>query len=195
VRLETLEEAIEVIRLLWQGGQRSHRGRHYTVDNAEIFSMPDELPPILISGFGPKAVSLAARIGDGYVNVAPDAELLKRYRDEGGKGPAHGGFKVCFAKSEEEGRRTAHRLWPNEGLPGELAQILPTPAHFEQASELVPEEMIGESMPCGPDPEPYLEQFRAFQDAGYDEVYVGQIGPDQEGFMRFFERELRPHLG
>jgi hypothetical protein len=121
--------------------------------------------------------------------------MLKQYRDGGGKGPAHGGFKVCFAETEEEGRRTAHRLWPNEGLPGELAQILPTPRHFEQASELVTEEMIGESMPCGPDPEPYLEQFKAFEEAGYDEVYVGQIGPDQDGFLRFFERELRPHLG
>jgi G6PDH family F420-dependent oxidoreductase len=54
VRLEMLEEAVEVIRLLWQGGQCSHRGRHYTVENAELFSLPDEPPPIHVSALGPR---------------------------------------------------------------------------------------------------------------------------------------------
>src|SRR3954453_9304576 len=87
VRLEMLEEAVEVIRLLWQGGDRSHHGRHYTVENARIYDLPDAPPPILISGFGPKAVDLAARIGDGFCTVAPDADSIKQYREGGGKGP------------------------------------------------------------------------------------------------------------
>src|SRR3954452_15120140 len=66
VRLEMLEEAVEVIRTLWQGGQQSHHGRHYTVENARIYDLPDQPPPILVSGFGPKAIKLAARIGDGF---------------------------------------------------------------------------------------------------------------------------------
>ena len=194
VRLEMLEEAVEVIRLLWQGGQQSHRGRHYTVDTATLFSLPEELPPILISGFGPKAVSLAARIGDGYVNVGPDAELLEQYRAEGGKGVAQGGMKVCWAESEEEAVRTVHERWPNEGLPGELPQVLPTVNHFEQASSLVTPEMAVEGTPCGPDPEQHVAQIRKFLDAGYDEVYVSQIGDDQEGFLSFYEREVLPQF-
>jgi coenzyme F420-dependent glucose-6-phosphate dehydrogenase len=47
VRAEMLEEAVGVIRLLWQGGLRSHRGRHYTVENARISTLPPEPPPIL----------------------------------------------------------------------------------------------------------------------------------------------------
>ncbi len=72
IRLEMLEEAVEVIRLLWQGGMQSHHGRHYCVENARVYDLPEQTPPILISGFGPKSTALAARIGDGYCTVGPD---------------------------------------------------------------------------------------------------------------------------
>lgn len=195
VRLEMLEEAVEVIRLLWEGGVKDYEGRHYVVENAQIYTLPDEPPPILISGFGPKAIQLAGKIGDGYVNVAPDKEMLDLFRSSGGGGkPAHGAFKVCYGDDEAECVRTAHRLWPNEALPGELPQVLPTPRHFEQATQLVTEEMISESLPCGPDPEPHREMLRQFADAGYDEVYVQQIGPNQKAFFDFYEKEILPEF-
>ena len=65
-RLEMLEEAVEVIRALWQGGVQHHRGRHYRVEHARVYDLPEPAPPIVLSGFGPKSVKLAARIGDGY---------------------------------------------------------------------------------------------------------------------------------
>jgi G6PDH family F420-dependent oxidoreductase len=182
-RLEMLEEAVEVIRTLWRGGVQDHRGRHYTVENARIYDLPDEPPPIYVSGFGPKAVRLAARIGDGYAITMPDAELIELYRSEGGTGPVQAGTKVCFGHDEAEAVRTAHRLWPNEALPGELAQVLPTPAHFEQAGELVTEEMIADSVPCGPDIDRHVEALQEFADAGVDELFVQQIGPDQDVFF------------
>jgi G6PDH family F420-dependent oxidoreductase len=195
VRLEMLEEAIEVIRLLWEGGTKDFGGRHYTVENARIYTLPDEPPPILVSGFGPKSIRLAGRVGDGYMNVAPDEEQLSLFRSSGGgEKPAHGAFKVCYGQDEAECVRTAHRTWPNEGLPGELAQVLPTPTHYEQAVELVTEEMIQESMPCGPDPEPHREMIRQYERAGYDEVYVQQIGTGHEEFFRLYEREILPEF-
>jgi G6PDH family F420-dependent oxidoreductase len=195
VRLEMLEESVEVMRLLFEGGTKDHEGRHYVVENARLYTLPDEPPPILISGFGPKAVRLAAEIGDGYVNVGPDAELLKLYRSSGGGDrPAHSAFKACYGEDEAECVRTAHRTWPNEGLPGELAQVLPTPRHFEQATQLVTEEMMAEAVPCGPDPEKYREMLRQFASAGYDEVYVQQIGPNQKEFFDFFGREILPEF-
>jgi G6PDH family F420-dependent oxidoreductase len=84
VRLEMLEEAVEVIRLLWEGGTKDYEGRHYAVENARLYTLPDESPPILVSGFGPKAARLAGEIGDGYINVGPDAELLELFRSSGG---------------------------------------------------------------------------------------------------------------
>jgi G6PDH family F420-dependent oxidoreductase len=182
-RLEMLEEAIEVMRLLWQGGVQSHRGRHYRVSHARVYDLPDEPPRGLVSGFGPSATKLAARVGDGYCTTSPDEELIGLYRSQGGSGPVHAGSKVCFGPDEQEAIRTVHRLWPNIGLPGELAQVLPTPAHFEQAAELVTEEMIGQAVPCGPDLDHHAQELQAFADAGVDELYVQQVGAGLDGFF------------
>lgn len=195
VRLEMLEEAVEIIRLLWEGGTKDYEGKHYVVENARLYTLPDETPPILVSGFGQKATRLAGKIGDGYMNVAPDAELLELFRSSGGgDGPAHGALKVCYGDDREGCVRTAYRTWPNEALPGELAQVLPTPAHFEQATQLVTEDVISESLPCGPDPEPHREMIRSFAEAGYDEVYIQQIGPDQKPFFDLYEKEILPEF-
>jgi len=192
VRLEMLEEAVEVIRKLHQGGVVNHRGRHYTVEGARIYTLPDEPVPIYVSGFGPKATDLAGRIGDGFVCVLPDADLVKRFRDAGGGSkPAQGGFKVCYADSDEEGLATAHRLWPNTLVPGELAQVLSQPRHFEQASSLVTKEMMAGTLPTGPDPEAYQETLQSYVDAGYDEVYVAQMGPRQDEFFDFWRTKVR----
>jgi G6PDH family F420-dependent oxidoreductase len=185
---------VEVIRLLWQGGTRSHRGEYYEVENARIYSLPDELPPILVSGFGPKAIELAARIGDGFVSTKPEREHTELYRRSGGQGPLIGGAKVCYGPDKEECIRTAHRLWPNSGLTGELAQILPTPAHFEQAAQLVTPEMVAESTPCGPDPEEHAKGIQQYVDAGFDEIYVQHIGPGHDAFVDFYAREILPRF-
>jgi G6PDH family F420-dependent oxidoreductase len=194
VRLEMLEEAVAVIRLLWEGGFKSHHGRHYTLEAARLYSLPDEPPPILVSGFGPKAIALAGRIGDGFVTVGPDRDAVQRYRDHGGTGPISGGLKVCWGEDRAQCVRTAHRLWPNEALPGELAQILPSPRHFEQAAKLVTEDMIASVLPCGPDPEEHAAAIQAYVDAGFDEIHVGQIGPDHDGFVDFYAREILPRF-
>ena len=194
VRLEMLEESIEVMRLLWQGGNQSHRGRHYTVENARLYTLPDEPPPVLVSGFGPKSIELAARVGDGYCATMPEQEFVEQYRDQGGTGPVQGGTKVCWGPDEAECRATVYRRWPNEALPGELAQILPTPRHFEQATELVTEEMIGESVPCGPDLDRHVAALQEYADAGFDELYVQQVGTHHEEFFDVFAREVLPRF-
>jgi G6PDH family F420-dependent oxidoreductase len=181
VRLEMLEEAVEVLRTLWRGGQQSHHGRHYTVENARVYDLPDEPVPVLVSGFGPKAIKLAARIGDGFCTTSPDAEAIGLYRSEGGTGPVHAGTKVCFRRDEDEARRTAHRLWPNEALPGELAQVLPTPSHFEQGCSLIKPEDL--SSPVGPDLDQHIASLREYAEAGVDELFVQQIGPGQDLFF------------
>jgi G6PDH family F420-dependent oxidoreductase len=195
IRLEMLEEAIEVMRKLWGGGQVSHDGEYYEVDNARLYSLPQEPPPVLMSAFGEASVKLAARVADGYVGVKPDRELLEHYQAEGGKGPKVGGLKVCWAADEATARKTAHELWRNEVLPGQLAQELPLPAHIEQATELVSEDMVAEAFPCGPDPERHVAAIRAYLDAGYDGVYLQQMGKDLPGFLRFYRDEVEPRLG
>jgi G6PDH family F420-dependent oxidoreductase len=183
-----------VIRKLWTGDTVTHRGEHYTVDAARIFSLPPEPPPVLVSGFGPAATDLAAKIGDGYINVQPAAELVKRYRDAGGKGTVAGGLKICWAPSADDAAKTAYRLWGFEAIGGQSAQDLPSWVEYEQLGEAASPEQIAESVPCGPDPERAAEAIKAYIDAGYDEVYVSQMGPDQEGGIRFLAEEVLPLL-
>lgn len=195
VRHEMLEEATGLIRRLWTGRSVTHRGRYYTVERARLFSCPATPPPILVSAFGPRSTALAARIGDGLVAVTPAQETLDGFRSGGGQGPAIGSVKVCWDPSEAQARKTAHHLWAVDLLPGQLNQDLPTPTHFAQATGLVTEEMVAGQIACGPDPERHAAAVRAYLEAGFDEVYVNQIGAEQAGFFRFWRHEVAPRLG
>jgi G6PDH family F420-dependent oxidoreductase len=195
LRQEMLEEAIEVMRLLWRGETITYRGAHYTVENACIYTLPDQLPPILMAASGPRAAEAAGRLGDGLITTAPEAELLQRFADGGGAGkPSYGQLSVCWAQDEATARHTAHEYWPTAAVRGELNQELPTPAHFEQAAKMVREEDVAQAIVCGPDPERHIAGVKEFVEAGFDHVYIHQIGPDQEGFFRFYERDVLPKL-
>ena len=119
-----LEEALKIIRRLFEGGLVNYRGRYYTVENARLYSLPDEPPPIIVSAFGHESTDLAARIGDGYVNTSPEAPLLERYREGGGKGPTVAAVKICWATDEGTARKLAFDRWKSSGLAGSLNQEL-----------------------------------------------------------------------
>jgi len=194
-RLEMLEEAIEVIRLLWEGGEKTYRGKHYTVDHARLYTLPDEPPPIVVAAGKPKAAELAGRLGDGLVNSSPDRDVVERFETGGGRGkPKYGMLHVCVAPSEEDGLKTAHRLWANTALPGELSRELARPAHFEDAVKAIRPEDLAESTPAGPGSAAHLDAVNEFAEAGYDRVWVHQIGPDQEAFFRLYEQDVLPAL-
>ncbi|HZA27880.1 MAG TPA: TIGR03557 family F420-dependent LLM class oxidoreductase [Actinomycetota bacterium] len=194
-RLEMLEEAIEIMRLLWQGGLQSFRGQHYTVDRARIYTLPEQPPPVVVAAKGDRAVELAGRVGDGLIGVGPDAELIRSFEKAGGEGkPRYGQVHVCWAESEAAARRTVREWWPNTALKGNLTVDLATPEDFERAVEAISEDEVAESVTCGPDPEQHLETIREYAEAGYDNVYVHQIGPDQDGFFRFYGTEILPKL-
>jgi G6PDH family F420-dependent oxidoreductase len=193
-RLALLEEAVEVMRQLWTGEQVSFEGDHYVVDRARLYTAPTGTIEVPVSGFGPKATELAARIGDGWVTTSPDEELLGAYREAGGTGPTMAGVKVCWGPDEDDAAKVAHRLWRSSGVPGELSQELPMPAHFDQASELVTVEDTKDRVACGPDPERHVAAIQPYLDAGFDELYISQMGEVDEGFFTFLRDELLPRL-
>jgi G6PDH family F420-dependent oxidoreductase len=191
-RLEMLEEAVELMRELWTGSVVTRSGRHYSVDTARIYTLPDAPPPVYVSAFGPKALDLAARIGDGFITTSPDAESVKTFKERTGGKPAQGGVKVAWADTEDEGVDHAHRLWSNAGLPGELAQVLPTPQHFEQASQLVTREATASSVVAGPEISKHVDQLQQYADAGFDEVYVANMGPNYLAMIEAYGRDVLP---
>ena len=188
-RLEMLEEAVQVIRLLWEGGYQTHRGKHYTVEHARIFDLPDEPIELAVAAMQPKAAELAGRIGDSFVNVTPDEELVAKFDAGGAKGRnKYGQVTGCFAKTEDEARKKVAEVWPNALVEGAASQELPYPEHFEQVAEAGDPADL--EMPLGPDPEPWIEQIKAFEQAGFTHVYLHQIGQDQDAFFEFAKREL-----
>jgi coenzyme F420-dependent glucose-6-phosphate dehydrogenase len=195
VRQEKLAEAIKVIRLLCQGGLKSHHGRHFVVENARLYSLPEQAPPVMVAAGGPKSAQLAALLGDGLIGTQPDGETIRQFRSEGGDGkPCYGEIHVCFDRDEKRAEEIAHEVWPTTGLPGALKTELPLPSHFEQASQLVTREMIAKETPCGPDPEKHIRAIRQYIEAGYDHVCIHQIGPNQEQALDFFAREVLPKI-
>ena len=195
IRQDQLAEAVEVIRGLWTGELFSHYGRYFTVEEARLYTLPSEAPPILVATGGERATELAGRIGDGMFGLVPDGDVVSAFDAAGGSGkPKLGQVHVCWATDEAEARATALRWWPNAAVPGTLSWELRLPSHFEAAAENVSEDDVAASVVCGPDPEAHVAAAREFLDAGYTHVYFHQVGPDQEGFLEFAERELLPRL-
>jgi G6PDH family F420-dependent oxidoreductase len=191
-RLEMLEEAIDVIRQLWDGGLTTYRGIHYRVENARIYTLPEQPPPIIVAATGPQAASLAASVGDGLCAPSPDKGVVSAYFEAGGDGPRYGKLTICWAEDEAEARRTAFRAWPQTVIPGQASQELPLPKHFEDVAKLATEEKVAESIVCGPDVDRHVEAIRAFAEAGFGHVAVHQVGPDQEGMIRFYRQQVLP---
>ncbi len=194
VRAEMLREAVELMRALWTGKNVDHPGEYFTVDDARLWTLPEQPPEIWMSGFGTKATTLAAEIADGYVGTSPDEELRSLFTERSGGKPTSAGLKVAYAPSADEGVDHAHRLWANAGLPGELAQVLPSPKHFEQASQLVTREATAESIVAGCAVGEHVNAVREYAAAGYDEVYVANIGPHYVEMIEFYGQQVLPGL-
>ena len=195
VRLAMLSEAIAIMRLLWTGETQSYWGRFFTLEDARLFTLPEHPPQVMVAASGPTMAAAAGQIGDGLITTKPDQETIASFAGNGGKGkPCIGKLTVCYAPSKQEAKRTVHRIWPNRGLVGELTVELRTVPHFEQAARLVTEKMATEEMPCGPDPEEHMAALRTYIEAGFDHIYIHQVGPAQEGFLRFYDREVLPNV-
>jgi G6PDH family F420-dependent oxidoreductase len=194
-RLEMLEEAIEVMRLLWQGDYQTHRGKHYTVENLRIFDLPDEPIDLAVAAMQPKAAELAGRVGDALINVAPKKEIVKQFDEGGGKGkPKYGQITVCYAGSKEQAEKTAFEIWPNALVEGSASQELPLPKDFEQLVEDREPGELEDKLVLGNDPEEYVAALAKYAEAGYTHTYIHQIGPEQEDFLKFAKSELLPRV-
>lgn len=195
VRIAMLKEAIEIMRALWEGDTVTFWGDYYVVEDARLFTLPEEAPPIMMAASGENSLAEAGRVADGLISLAPEDKAIERFEKAGGEGkPRYGQMTVCWAQSEEEGKETVARVWPNTGLSGDLTWELRTVTHFEQAVKMLTKEQITKDIICGPDAQAHIDGVRAYIEAGYDHVYIHQIGPQQEAFIRFYEQEVLPEV-
>jgi G6PDH family F420-dependent oxidoreductase len=194
VRHERLREALEIIRLLWQGGYRSYDGRHLKLEDARVFDLPAELPVIAVAASGPESARIAAELGDGLFAVEPDADLVGTWHGLGGHGPAYAEMPLAWAQDED--KAVAAVLEKNAfALTGwKVMAELPGPASFEAVTALVTPDQVREQFACGLDPKRHLQVARRFAGAGFDHLVAMNAGPDPDGFMDFFARELAAPL-
>ena len=193
-RHSTFNEALDIIRLLWQGGFQSYDGRYLKLEDARIYDLPDELPTLAVAVSGPKSVALAAEHGDGLFATEPKADLVTGYRDAGGTGPLYAEAPLAWAPTADIAVRAALRTnaWALSGW--KVMSELPNPVNFEAAAATVREDDIRGQFACGPDVERHLEVIGQYTDAGFDHIALMNAGPDQDGFFDFFENDLRPRL-
>lgn len=192
VRIEMLEEAVEIIRELWTGDMHSYDGYYYTVENAQVFTLPDETPPIYAAASGPKAAAAVADFGEGFISTAPKQELVQVYENNGGSGPKYGMMHVCVSESTDEAKQTVKQYWPNTAVPNKTE--LAVPKHFEKAAEKLSVDQMVEHIPLGNDPQNHIDMIQQYEDAGFDHVWVHQIGQDQDAFFQFHEEHILPEF-
>ena len=194
VRHDRFGEALEIIRLLWQGGYRSYDGRYLKLEDARVFDLPEELPVIAVAASGPESAEIAAELGDGLFAVEPDGELVRRWHGLGGHGPAYGEMPLAWADDADKAVQAV--LEKNAfALSGwKVMAELPNPANFEAVTALATPDQVREQFACGPDPKRHLEVAQEFANAGFDHLVAMNAGPDPDGFMDFFARELAAPL-
>ncbi|MGW1835103.1 TIGR03557 family F420-dependent LLM class oxidoreductase [Streptomyces sp. NPDC002067] len=189
-----LREALEIIRLLWRGGYRSYDGRYLRLDDARVFDLPPEPPPVAVAAGGPLSARIAAELGDGLFATEPEGKIVDAFRAAGGDGPRYGEVPVAWAADEDTAARAAWETsrWAVTGW--KVMSELPNPANFEAATATVRQEDIRSVFACGTAPERYTEVAQPFVDAGFDHLVMQNAGPDPEGFIDFYQRELDARL-
>lgn len=194
-RRRMLEEGIAIIKPLLAGEELNFEGRWFRAEHARLYSLPAVSPPIWVAAAGYRSAMVAGDQADGLIALSPQVALVEAFEGAGGGGkPKVAQVHVCWDADEAAARRTAARWWPHQALPGALATELARPKDFQRASALVSEDDVASTVVCGPDPDRHLEAIARYAGAGYDRVYVHQVGDDQEGFFRFYEREMLPRF-
>ncbi|HEX2259226.1 MAG TPA: TIGR03557 family F420-dependent LLM class oxidoreductase [Actinomycetota bacterium] len=193
VRLGMLSEAIDVIRELWEGGVSGHRGKHFTVEGARIFDLPDEAPALLMAASGEDSARLAGQKADGLISVAADPGVIAAFDGAGGMGkPRYVKLTVCFDEDEEEARRLVRETWPMSGIPGRLMSELRLPTDFGEVADVLTADRALKGTLCSRDAEAHIGHLNKALEAGFDHIYVHQVGPKQEEFFNFYEKQVIP---
>ncbi|MFF7330065.1 LLM class F420-dependent oxidoreductase [Streptomyces sp. NPDC090306] len=196
VRHEMFEEAVEIIRDLFGGKHVTRHGTHYTVDSARLWDLPDSPPPIGIAVSGERSCELAGRLGDLVIATEPKADLLTAFDRHGGTGkPRVGQLPVCFDTDRDAAVARAHDQfrWFSGGW--KVNSELPHPDSFAGATQFVRPEDVAESIPCGDDPDAFVEAVRPYAEAGFTEVALVQVGGDHQlPFLDWSEKTLLPAL-
>ena len=204
VRLERLMESIEIIQALFTGKVIKHRGVHFNVETAKLYTLPDSPPPIYVATSGPIMAGRTGKHTDGLITVGAADEKLKMLLDRYEKGAREAGkdpatmprmlqVKVSFAESVEAGTEAAMKDWPNGGMNFPKADIR-NPEDFEAMAKLVRPENFKNRVLITPDLDEHVAHLQHFIDLGFGEIYIHNVGRNQAEFIRAYGQSVVPKL-
>jgi G6PDH family F420-dependent oxidoreductase len=204
VRLDRLVESIEVIRKLFSGKVVKHQGEHFKLESARLYTLPQTPPPIYIATSGPIMSERTGRNADGIITVgAPDEKirnLMGRFEKgarEAGKDPAAMPriiqLHVSWADSREAAVEQSVREWPNGGMAFPKADIR-NPEDFEAMAKIVRPENFEGRVFMSADLDDHTAHLQHYVDLGFDEVYVHNVGRNQQAFIEAYARSVLPKL-
>ncbi len=197
VRHEMLEEALTIINALFDGGYVDYAGDHYRVDSAKVWDLPQNPVPIGVAVSGRQSVETFAPLADHLIAVEPNVELVQQWDQAHGRSPSRkiGQLPVCWGPDRDAAVERAHELFRWFGGGWKVNAELPGPAGFAGASQFVRKDDVADSIPCGPDLDAIVKAVREFEDAGFTDVALVQIGDEsQHDFLQVAEQELLPAL-
>jgi G6PDH family F420-dependent oxidoreductase len=196
VRQDKLAEAVEIIGGLFDGGYVNHRGRHFQVESARLWDLPEQRVPIGLAVSGPRSCRFAGQQADLAIAVEPDGKLLEAFDEHGGAGkPRVGQIPVCHDADRDAAVARAHEQFRWFGGGWKVNAELPGPTAFAAASRFVRPEDVADSIPCGNDVSRFVDAVREYAEAGFTEIALVQIGgAHQRPFLEWAEKDLLPAL-
>lgn len=196
VRHEMLEEAVTIIKALLDGGYVSFKGEHFRVDSAKVWDLPEERVEIGVAVSGKQSIQTFGPMADHLIAVEPNTSLVEQWDSAHGAGSRKlGQIPICWDTDRDRAVQRAHDQFRWFGGGWKVNAELPGPAGFAGATQFVRPQDVAESIPCGPDVGAIVDAVRQFEQAGFTDVAVVQIGDDgQEEFLQVAEKEILPAL-
>ena len=193
---EMLDEALRIIRGLLDGESVTFTGRHYRVNSAKLWDLPARRVPIATAVSGSQSVNRFGPLSDAMIAVEPNEELCRSWDATSGGSRKIGQLPIAWGRDRDAVRK---RVWEQfRWFAGgwKVNAELPGPAGFAGATQFVRQEDVASSIPCGPDVQPIVDAVRGFEEAGFTDLALVQIGgdPTQDEFFEFAEAELLPAL-
>ena len=204
IRSEKLFEAIEVLHKLFTGKVVKHQGKHFTLESARLYTLPPIPPPMYVATSGPINSERTGKFADGIISVGAGDDKLKLLIERFEKGARDAGkdpatmprimqVHVSWAASHDEALAQAVKEWPNGGMPFPKGDIR-NPEDFAEMAKIVRPENFANRVLTSPDLAEHTAHIQHFIDLGFTEIYVHNVGRNQEAFITAYGREVLPAL-
>ena len=204
VRRDRLEETLEIVRELYDSdGFVSYDGEHFSLEDAHLYTMPEDRPEVHVAANGPSTARLAARYADGFMTVITGEEFTDRlypavrsYAEEEGRNPDALETTVLVIVSYDpdyEAAFEATRPWwaTTQDV---FDRAVADPREIEALGEEATREEIEEKFLVADDPSTVAAKVERLAEMGFDRVALANTSPVPERLFEVMGDEVIPSL-